>query len=62
MTDFKVKAPEQILSMMTTKEFQPDRTVFLEENPRWKLEGERMTSPPGRIPLAGRIKQGGRRL
>jgi hypothetical protein len=36
--DFKVLDSKEILPMMTQKEFDPDREVLLEENPKW--EGE----------------------
>jgi hypothetical protein len=47
LTDFKVMPSEQILSTMTTIEFQPHRTVLLEENPEWRAEGKSANSPAG---------------
>ncbi len=44
VNDFRVMGSKDILSMVTQKEFQRDRVVFLEEGPKWRektIDGRR---------------------
>jgi hypothetical protein len=56
--DFRVLDSEAILSTMITKDFQPDREVFLEENPNW-TDGPSHSALPNKL---GFISESNNRL
>jgi Bacterial membrane protein YfhO len=57
--DFKVMASKVILSMMTQKEFHPEREVLLEEEPKWINPPSNPPTPPLLKGGKGGITKGG---
>jgi len=58
--DYRVLDSDQILSTITSKDFHPDKKVFLEEEPKWQKEGmggKHLPAPPSFG--TGAARQGG---